>query len=224
MTETTHDYLTRFASVARGNGVPADVIGDKVAEIEAHVTDSGEHPRDAFGDPVRYAATLNHRHRGLLPPVEIGAFLVAELGLLGVAQGVLALRGSPFPLGPAVLSAAAGGALVALLFSWFTRDHGARQLWPAVGLLASVVLFQVAEPWRHIGVQPPGWVSLAAGAALATGALAFLVHRQAAGGTVTEPTGRNRDDLLAHQPGNRVLLAVILVVATVASGLVLVLA
>jgi hypothetical protein len=62
------------------------------------------------------------------------------------------------------------------------------------------------------------------GAALATGALAFLVHRQAPCGSVTEPTGRNRGDLLAHQPGNRVLLAAVLVVATVASGLVLVLA
>ncbi|MEV6711535.1 hypothetical protein AB0M48_05750 [Lentzea sp. NPDC051208] len=222
MTETTHDYLTRFASVARGNGVPADVIGDKVAEIEAHVADSGEHPRDAFGDPVQYAATLQDQK--WLPAVEIGAFVAADLGLLGVAQGVLALRGSPFPLGPAVLSAVAGGALAALLFSWLTRAGSARQLWPVIGLVASMALFQIVEPWRHIGVQPPGWASLAVGAVLATGALAFLVHRQTPGGAVTEPTGRNRDDLLAHQPGNRVLLAVILVVATIASGLVLILA
>lgn len=51
-------YLTRFAQAAAATGVPADRIGEAIAEIETHVADSGEDPRETFGDPTGYAHRL----------------------------------------------------------------------------------------------------------------------------------------------------------------------
>ncbi|PYF99202.1 hypothetical protein SAMN05216184_10884 [Georgenia satyanarayanai] len=39
--------------------VPGPVIGDRLAEVEAHCTDTGESPAQAFGDPVGYARSLD---------------------------------------------------------------------------------------------------------------------------------------------------------------------
>lgn len=38
--------------------VPGDVIGDRLAEVEAHCAESGETPVEAFGDPVEYAQSV----------------------------------------------------------------------------------------------------------------------------------------------------------------------
>lgn len=42
----------------RLQGVAGDRIGPVLAEVDAHVVDSGESAQDAFGDPVRYARSL----------------------------------------------------------------------------------------------------------------------------------------------------------------------
>ena len=40
-------------------GVPGDVVGSVLAEVDAHVVDSGTPAQDAFGDPVAYARSLD---------------------------------------------------------------------------------------------------------------------------------------------------------------------
>lgn len=43
----------------RLRGVPGDVVGGVLAEVDAHVVDSGATAQDAFGDPVAYARSLD---------------------------------------------------------------------------------------------------------------------------------------------------------------------
>lgn len=38
--------------------VPGRIIGDRLAEVEQHCTDTGENPAEAFGDPIDYARAL----------------------------------------------------------------------------------------------------------------------------------------------------------------------
>src|SRR5690554_938069 len=41
--------------------VPGPVIGERLAEVEAHCTDTGESPAEAFGDPTDYARRLDEQ-------------------------------------------------------------------------------------------------------------------------------------------------------------------
>lgn len=47
-----------FVMELRLMDVPGDVIGDRLAEVEAHCAESGETPDEAFGEPVAYAKTV----------------------------------------------------------------------------------------------------------------------------------------------------------------------
>lgn len=46
-----------FVLELRLREVPGSVIGEALAEVDAHCADSGQTPLEAFGDPVRYAAS-----------------------------------------------------------------------------------------------------------------------------------------------------------------------
>lgn len=56
----THDdtYLTDLERELRGRGVDEARAGEVVAELADHLAESGEQPRDAFGDPAQYADAL----------------------------------------------------------------------------------------------------------------------------------------------------------------------
>ncbi|WP_380163927.1 hypothetical protein [Jannaschia sp. R86511] len=57
----THDaWCGGFVLELRHRDVPGPVIGDRLAEVEAHCTETGEAPSEAFGDPTDYAAHLDH--------------------------------------------------------------------------------------------------------------------------------------------------------------------
>lgn len=47
------------ALLLRHRGADGARIGDVLAEVEAHCADSGQTPREAFGEPVDYAASLH---------------------------------------------------------------------------------------------------------------------------------------------------------------------
>ncbi len=52
---TTDEYTTKLIYLLRMKNMPGSQIGEIIAEIEAHVAESGESAQDAFGDPAEYA-------------------------------------------------------------------------------------------------------------------------------------------------------------------------
>lgn len=61
--------------------VPGPVIGDRLAEVEAHCTDTGERPDEAFGNPTEYARELGQDRS---PELAAGVWRVAIVGALQV--------------------------------------------------------------------------------------------------------------------------------------------
>lgn len=78
LTVSLPEYLTRFASMARVTDAPAGRIGEAIAEIESHVTDSGEDPRETFGEPEAYARQLGGRRS----PESLGAAILRLVALM----------------------------------------------------------------------------------------------------------------------------------------------
>jgi hypothetical protein len=56
---TREAWLRDFALLLRVRGADGARIGDVLAEVEAHCADSGQTPREAFGEPADYAASLH---------------------------------------------------------------------------------------------------------------------------------------------------------------------
>jgi hypothetical protein len=104
-------YRNQLVIALRMRNVPADRIGEAVAEVESHVADTGEDPVTAFGEPADYAKrlteTLDRRASPvsrwlslIVAAVSFAAFGVATTGLLhgdpapvAVAVGVLIVMG-----------------------------------------------------------------------------------------------------------------------------------
>lgn len=55
MTSTDKKYRDDLIYALRLHDVPGPRIGEVVAEIESHLAETGDDPRDAFGDPKDYA-------------------------------------------------------------------------------------------------------------------------------------------------------------------------
>lgn len=53
--DVEQDWVEAFVLEQRLIGVPGDRIGDALAVVQSHLSDSGEHAHEAFGDPVAYA-------------------------------------------------------------------------------------------------------------------------------------------------------------------------
>lgn len=71
--------------------VPGDVIGDTLAEVDAHVVDSGTPAHEAFGDPVTYATRVAE-HAAKVPPDGPRADVLPAVGgvaLVAVIEGVV---------------------------------------------------------------------------------------------------------------------------------------
>jgi len=75
-------------------------IGDALAQVDAHCTDSGEEPEEAFGDPVVYATRVAEQVRPVdlalsMSPLRAGMLALAVLfavptllsGVSGLARG-----------------------------------------------------------------------------------------------------------------------------------------
>ncbi|SDP04832.1 hypothetical protein SAMN05660199_03104 [Klenkia soli] len=95
--ETITEYREALVLHLRLQEVPADRIGEIVAEVESHVADTGEDPADAFGSPRDYARSLTDEHRK--PPwwwTTTTLVLAAAAGWL-IGQGAFAvLLGEPY--------------------------------------------------------------------------------------------------------------------------------
>lgn len=86
---TGPDYLDDLALELRLLDVPGDRIGQIMAEVEAHVADSGESPAEAFGPPREYAAELAGDH----PRVESDNLLVRFFGSFTAADWLTLVAG-----------------------------------------------------------------------------------------------------------------------------------
>lgn len=176
---TTDGWLNRFAAELRLRGADGAQTGEALAEVEAHVADSGQTPQEAFGDPRAYAESVLPRERALDRRPVIGAILVGVAGYLG-AGGVLSAATSwggevPIRLGVpvAILVLAVTCWVIAQTFSTLVRSKNRAALPVALALaLAVTVLAGVLLP------QPvatlPAWVCAVAGLALLAGAASYL--------------------------------------------------
>ncbi|MGY1826789.1 MULTISPECIES: HAAS signaling domain-containing protein [unclassified Blastococcus] len=114
------DLLLRL----RLRDVPGTRIGEVLAEVQSHVAETGEHPREAFGSPKQYAdevaAALGIRPagplatlRGTLTGWDVLVALLTGLGGFALADGLWSLAaGDASLLGLPAWAVAAAGALV----------------------------------------------------------------------------------------------------------------
>ena len=62
---TREGWLRDFSVLLRLRGVDGVRIGDELAKVETFCDDSGQEPKDAYGEPASYIATLHFAsHRG----------------------------------------------------------------------------------------------------------------------------------------------------------------
>lgn len=164
-----------FVLHARLHELPGPRIGDALAEIDAHCTDSGQSPQEAFGDPVSYANSLA-REGGSSTATVGTANRYARAGLtaftiLGgihfLLAGVQALaQGSPGVLTVGELVGIAAGTGVVLLIAGLILRPGRRHLTVPLALAFVAGLAAVVAPqllWEHPVIHAPGGVFLAAG-------------------------------------------------------------
>ena len=162
---TVSDTYTRQLILAlQARNVPADRIGEVVAEVDSHVAVTGEDPREAFGTPAEYA-------RMVAPDGTPGVFDRRHLGGLLLAW---------------VLGGATGwltGTTVFRLASGSDRVYGL-PAWSAVALCAVLVAATavaagrqrraVRDPRDHRRLSPSGSLAFLAVIVVAVVAIAAL--------------------------------------------------
>lgn len=135
-------YCDELLLALRMKDVPGPRIGSVLAEVRAHLVDSGEEPEAAFGPPEEYAAAL----AAPAPPRSRAARLhearsgaACLLGVVWLLEGAVSLatgtdaRLGPIPLGAAVLAGAGAPWLLEQLVS---RSRGRMALGLAVFVVA----------------------------------------------------------------------------------------
>lgn len=131
--QTTLDsYRERLLLALRLRDVPGDRIGEVLAEVEAHVAETGEDPVDAFGPPRRYAdqvVRVSGRRgrwnldRGVVVSslvIAVASFAAMSLTVGGVLGVVADGPAGPFGI-PAGVELALGVALAALVLTGLVR-------------------------------------------------------------------------------------------------------
>lgn len=226
MTET---YVGRLVLALRTRDVPGERIGEVIAEVEAHVAESGETPAEAFGPAEEYAERISaaldrpsaqspwQKLRGMLIawPIALAAMLVTD-GVAGLAFGERA-EVTVGKLALFVLLPPAAALLVHLIV------RRQRPTWP-IGLLV-VLIAAVLFGLPLVAGQPvlgtyPAWVALVAGAVVAAGTIPWGVRPN----PVVDPrSGRNRYPLpwpviLLMAAGIAVPLLILVVAGAVLPG------
>lgn len=147
-------YNERLMFALRMREVPGERIGEVLAEVEAHVAESGEDPASSFGRPQDYAAEVAaaagaSRSPWRLAPVTVAICLVIAAGawaavylLTGAAFGWGSGRGGGSgTLGLSVGTAAglgtAAAIAVALGLTRYTRHHQDLVVDPRTGARAA---------------------------------------------------------------------------------------
>lgn len=101
---TSEKYTYDLLVALRLREVPGDRIGEVIAEVESHVAETGEDPREAFGTPKEYAKTISPGKTNWFAPrlwalVAIGWIVgsTLSLSLIAIAKGDETLYGLPLP-------------------------------------------------------------------------------------------------------------------------------
>ncbi|MGY1855170.1 hypothetical protein [Modestobacter sp. SYSU DS0290] len=139
----THDaWCGDFVRELRLRDVPGPVIGDRLAEVETHCTETDEAPSDAFGDPTDYAARLDHdsapeRVQGVWTVTVTGAAQVVAL-LVGTSAFPAWARGEPLTYNVGQVACLGLFLLVTLSLPLLLRPM-LRRPWTIGGPLSAVV-------------------------------------------------------------------------------------
>ncbi len=162
------DWVERFVTEARLQGLDGAAIGDALATIESHIRETGEPVADAFGPPIEYAAALAASGASAAPGISrltVGSILLGLTGLLvPVAVGAW-LAERPIEVdGGGVASAVAlalGGAVISLRTTAVLRFFAYRRaasfsVWLAVltAMVAAMLVGRRAWPDPIITVPP----------------------------------------------------------------------
>jgi hypothetical protein len=179
------EWRDSFTAQTRLRGLPGSVIGEALAEIDAHCADSGQSPAEAFGDPVDYAAALacdlrpaisqpaiSQPGRAWVGRAWVGGLRAAATlaGIMCLLPGVAAVaHNTPGVLTAGQLaSAAAGAAAVAFIVAAVLRP-GQRDLTRRLGPAVAAGLVLVTFPqliWKQTAFHASGWSLLTAGVLL----------------------------------------------------------
>jgi hypothetical protein len=207
------EWRDAFLIQARLLDVPGAVIGEALAEIDAHCADSGQRPDEAFGDPVEYAKALAggrpSGHSGLRRRLSRGTpMAVAALsGLMGLLDGVDAIRHGTDGVVTAgqlvfvVVGVVATVLIVAVGLAALGRPgrSGGRWLLGAVTAAGCGGALFVALTWQQVVARVPGWVLLAAGLVLLAFVWWQMLSGQLADRIIDPRTGREPEALRPAQ-------------------------
>ena len=195
-------YLDNLLIQLRLLEVPGDRIGQVLAEVESHVTDTGQDPVNAFGQPGEYAATYvavsgSGPARNWLQ--DLGVAMVSGMAGAAAVEGAVHFFGSAGitirTFGQWLAVGVVGMALFHVFGRQLARDtaHGLkpRKLTSRTmvlgGLaylcaLATLLLIPMGLPGGPTLVSMPGWLLFVAGL------LAFsALVRHLGGDRVTDP-------------------------------------
>lgn len=176
MTTTSHDpraeWIKSFTNELRQRHVEQEQIDTALGSIREHLDDSGESPRDAFGDPREYAASLE------LPIRDEGYGRAGSYAAVGLAVvsllvfGIAATRWLEGETTPSVI-----GWTLASATTLF-----AASIWATAGIARHVVAAAVRERfsgsdaglwerWAPIAIATPWVFPLFAATIVVIGAL-----------------------------------------------------
>lgn len=142
---TRDGWLRDFTLLLRLRGVDGAQIGEALAKIETFCDDTGQEPKDVFGEPASYAATLRFTSPGTMSWKT--AVILPVLGLvigvdLGLAAALHWSAGVAITLGLVAAMVVFVG-FAAMLLTFFTtvvRRRGELAVWFGAGLVVMVLL------------------------------------------------------------------------------------
>ncbi|MER7076974.1 hypothetical protein SAMN02982929_05988 [Saccharopolyspora kobensis] len=186
-------YRDELLVALRMHEISGERVGEVLAEVEAHVRETGEDPVEAFGKPRQYAAQVAEQLDG-----STGKRSTMEVAISALATAALVMFGSEFllealfePSGVVTYTMKDTVALVSLLvlvvlgvmlaFKAYTAKRGNTVYGgAAVAAFALGILVQFASGRLLDDVAPlyqlPSWLAIVLGAAGLAGAIALLVR------------------------------------------------
>lgn len=201
------DYRQDLLVALRLHEISGERVGEVIAEVEAHVEETGEDPVEAFGTPREYARQVAAQ----LDPVTgkpsaawtLGAsLLVGALTLLGVtllSDGIVAGSGEvAYTMRDLVTTLAvlvlAGGGVLAIFRAYASGVTRAGVIGIGVTafllIIATAILGDLLLDDQAALMVVPRWLAIAAGAVLLLGAAGMLV-RAIRRGRVVYPVNRS---------------------------------
>jgi hypothetical protein len=190
------EWRDEFVTAARFQLLPGQQIGDALAEIDAHCTDSGQDPQQAFGDPAEYARTLaagrRPARRRWLGVTGVARALGGVGGLLILLDGLAAVRDRTSATITAGQLCAIGVATIAIAAFVTPAVLGARVslrqqhfvVLATAGLGAAMLAVTV---WTAPAIRAPAWPLLAAGGVAAVAAYWPMLTRRVTSDRIIDP-------------------------------------